>query len=372
MNRKIGYKVGERFFESKLTALEHAGGDINQLQLYFMDDVWDQLDWAQEPKQSWHELLDQAVIRIRSSYQKVSLFFSAGYDSITILNSFLRNNLAIDELILYGREWDDYQIEESKMAYQYSLMLKNTVWPNLKITHFYRTTDHTVQFYRNLKNKWAHYNPGLLQFTKEFDLFDQFTGQVVNTVHNDNHIHIFGMDKPRLDLYQGKWYAIQIDTLSKYMTTRNTHAFYWSAEDPLINLKQTWMMVNWMEENFDVTHEMVHQLQNMSLGPLIYEQWNRQGIGRDPVPTAHARYGTGVKTSRSGGIIDNESSKLRQIVEKINPDVVKTWAHGIAELRESFPDAWDEDKGLKTVISKRWYIKDYEPKFRLKQQIIEK
>lgn len=373
MNKKIGFRVGERFFENKLSALQHAGGDIDKLELYFMDEVWDQLDWTQEPKQSWHELLDQAANRIRSNYQHVALFFSAGYDSLTILNTFNRNNLLLDEVILFAREWDDLQIEESKVAYQYSLMLKNTVWPNLKITHYYRTPEHTIQYYSNFKDNWSDGSRGdLLQFTKEPDMFGNFTGQIINDIHKHTHIYIYGMDKPRVDFYQGKWYSMQVDTLTRYMSNRSGHAFYWSVEDPLIYLKQTWMMINWLEENFDVTHEMVHQLQSINSGPLIYEQWNRFGLGRDPVPTAHARYGTGVKKSRSGGYIDVESSRLRQIVEKTNPNIVKTWANGINELRESFSSAWDESKGLKTVISKKRYVKDYEPKFRLKQQMLGK
>jgi hypothetical protein len=100
-----GYIVDGIFHHSKINALQAASGDISRLKLYFHDDNWRHVDWTSEPSESWQSLVDRKCHQLRNKYQTLTLFFSGGYDSITILNGFIRNNLKIEELIIWERPW---------------------------------------------------------------------------------------------------------------------------------------------------------------------------------------------------------------------------------------------------------------------------
>ncbi len=78
------------------------------LRLKSLDDVVFELDsrfenarWDIEPEQTIQELHRLRAEQIRQSYDYVVLYFSGGADSITVLNSFINNNIAIDEIVVY-------------------------------------------------------------------------------------------------------------------------------------------------------------------------------------------------------------------------------------------------------------------------------
>jgi len=78
------------------------------LRLKSLDDVVFELDsrfetarWDVEPDHTIQELHRQRAEQIRQSYDYVILYFSGGADSITVLNSFINNNIPIDEIVVY-------------------------------------------------------------------------------------------------------------------------------------------------------------------------------------------------------------------------------------------------------------------------------
>lgn len=103
-NHKGLYKVGNKAFTNKLEAclaLNNIPGD-HQIHWDYHDDVYKRAQWLHEPPVSIDELYKQRAIQLREQYDHLVLFYSGGADSHTILQTFINNNIKIDEVFVYG------------------------------------------------------------------------------------------------------------------------------------------------------------------------------------------------------------------------------------------------------------------------------
>jgi hypothetical protein len=57
------------------------------------------IDWTVEPLETFKDLCKEYAQYIRDNYDYVILYYSGGSDSTTILNTFLDNNIKIDEIV---------------------------------------------------------------------------------------------------------------------------------------------------------------------------------------------------------------------------------------------------------------------------------
>lgn len=92
------FQVGDVKTFSKHEAFLHAKHDWSKVQFIYNDDVFSQYDWTQEPTEDLYTLFDERAKQLRSQYDYVVLLYSSGSDSQTVLDTFLRNNLRVDEL----------------------------------------------------------------------------------------------------------------------------------------------------------------------------------------------------------------------------------------------------------------------------------
>ena len=58
---------------------------------------------SKEPKESWEELLRQRALQIRQHYDYVRLWYSGGADSHTVLLTYLKNKIPLDEIVMIRR-----------------------------------------------------------------------------------------------------------------------------------------------------------------------------------------------------------------------------------------------------------------------------
>lgn len=54
-----------------------------------------------EPSETWEELLKERAQQLRDELPKVNIAFSGGADSYTMLNSFVKNNIRVDKVIMF-------------------------------------------------------------------------------------------------------------------------------------------------------------------------------------------------------------------------------------------------------------------------------
>ena len=117
------YKVGDFKTYSKIEAIELHRVTGTHPHWYFNEDVFLDYNWAVEPTESLDELYARRAHTIREKYDYVVIFYSGGADSDNIVNTFIRNNIKIDEIATYTYSSADsdpnsfFNSELSKVAY---------------------------------------------------------------------------------------------------------------------------------------------------------------------------------------------------------------------------------------------------------------
>ena len=71
------------------------------LRLWFHDELFSKINWTQEPIDTLENLYIARAKQLREQYDYLILQFSGGSDSSQVLQTFLRNNIFLDEIRSY-------------------------------------------------------------------------------------------------------------------------------------------------------------------------------------------------------------------------------------------------------------------------------
>ena len=94
------YRVGFKKFYNKTQALlEHKRTGF-VIEWNFNNSVYSKFDWTMPIEESLNSLYHRRAQQLRNSYDHLILYFSGGADSANILNSFLENNIFLDEIVM--------------------------------------------------------------------------------------------------------------------------------------------------------------------------------------------------------------------------------------------------------------------------------
>jgi len=67
----------------------------------FNDPNWvGNIDWTFEPPESWDTLCKERALQLKDELGEIILAFSGGSDSVLVLNTFLKHNIPIDEVVM--------------------------------------------------------------------------------------------------------------------------------------------------------------------------------------------------------------------------------------------------------------------------------
>lgn len=116
------YKVGQFKTYSKLEAIELHGKTGQHPEWKFNELEFSLYNWKVEPSQSLEELYRNRAQQIRDKYDYLVLFFSGGSDSTNILDTFINNNIKLDECATFWAYKGDgsldshFSTEPSKVA----------------------------------------------------------------------------------------------------------------------------------------------------------------------------------------------------------------------------------------------------------------
>lgn len=92
------YLVGDKQYSNKIDAINEANKTLADIEWHFYSQ-FDTIDWTIEPEPSLEELYKNRAIQLRNKYKYLVLFFSGGSDSVNMLETFLANNIKVDEVI---------------------------------------------------------------------------------------------------------------------------------------------------------------------------------------------------------------------------------------------------------------------------------
>jgi len=373
-DNSIYYEVAGKKTHSKFEATMWANGNLDLIKFYYMDKIWESLDWTIEPKESIESMMTRRCVQLRSQHDWVCLWYSGGYDSETILNYFVKNKLRIDELLIYDRDYLDKdtlayqeQITEAKFATDQAITIKNNFYPNLKITHVTWRKKDLLDYYKKHSKDWV-YRPGAQSSFTKTDrayLFN-FNDQLKDIANQLGRVDIDGREKPRLWISNGQWYCTTLDMLNEYGINSPCNAFYSTSELPEIEVKQAWLMINWLESlPYSDSSELeifLHKLQSHRAGANDYNKWNL-ALGRSPVlaPIAY-QGGAGMKNWQSGDIQHTrESHALVNELQKNKNKIYESYAGNVEDFKRQYPSLFNSQNEIVPIWSKKYFVKKVEP-----------
>lgn len=101
------YRVGDLRTYSKLEAIELHEKTGHHPHWCFNEAAFDSYDWRIEPDTSLQEFYRRRAQHIRDQYDYLVLFFSGGSDSTNILDTFVNNNIKLDECASFWAQGAD-------------------------------------------------------------------------------------------------------------------------------------------------------------------------------------------------------------------------------------------------------------------------
>lgn len=149
--RNSGYwQVNGKCFFEKIECLQYASKIKNyNITYHFFDKEFESLDWSSEQIYNLDELYRRRAQQIRDKYKYVMVAFSGGADSRNLLNTFLENNIPIEEIVSYypiqasaklTDKFDSSDKSATNAIFEYYLACQPTLqeiskkYPNIKIT----------------------------------------------------------------------------------------------------------------------------------------------------------------------------------------------------------------------------------------------
>jgi len=357
------YTIDNQKIYSKIKAIELANGDMSRIEFNWMPDTWNAIDWTKEPLLSWDELVRIRCQQIRDKHKHIALWYSGGYDSQTILDAFIKNNILLDEILIYDRR-DFFSDPEAAVSITNANLVKLQHYPNLRINVIRVKPDNLVNLYKKLGTDWI-YHPGCsLKLGKTSRYFStNVNGEFLKNIDLSDRADIMGVDKAKVLLRDNKWYGFCPDGSVVDFIGSKQENFYISSELPELHIKQCYMTIRWFESLNELNEDLVHDVQgrNRTLGgphEKYYQAWNI-GMGRSYLYHGHevSKHGAAKLFHISNSELSPDAASYYKHIKNNDKQVYSIYTRGLLQARQ-FDTGTSGSLADRTLISKQYYIKD--------------
>jgi hypothetical protein len=363
------FQVGDSKTFNKFEAIKWANGDVSKIHLYFLDDVWDNLDVSVEPKETWSQLMRERCFQLRDQYKTMAIAYSGGYDSQTILDHCIINNIRVDEIVTLTMNyfWDKakWQQPEGKSGPILAQWYKENVYPNLKISIIDRDVDYLEKIYNQADDGWLFNNNHEIGFLKNHRAMPlEYSNSGARIIDQSHKVILDGHEKPRLVIKDGWWHMAYPDLLLQFSINSPYESFFLSRDMPKLHLKQVHMMINWVESFPLNSINEVHELLSKCHGPApdnwVYYSWN-MAVGRSMVKhwNSFDCFSSGKKGNQPTGMFDTLNKYFFEVHWNTMKSSIQKWNRTASNFIASYPDAF-ENQQQKTIWTKHYPIKPVE------------
>jgi hypothetical protein len=259
----FGYYIANGIkYVSKIDAILSLPKNNYDIKWIFFDNQFEKFNWLKEPRESLDFLYKNRAQQLRDSYDHLVLCYSGGIDSQQVLESFVRNNIPLDEISFFGSFKNDEklldanssQYIESKekglqnleiqlVAVPYIKQLQKK-WPNLKVDYYDHTDDFIDSYLSDKNHNWISLANNRFSPNRACKQLIHRTNRVGNgyDLKGKKTAYIWGFDKPRIVYKDDAWYLYFIDNILGRNTGQsdntNDEYFYWSPNATKILAKQ--------------------------------------------------------------------------------------------------------------------------------------
>lgn len=270
------YECGGQLFHSKLQAILHDERyqPADGVRFKFNDEIYSQYNWSIEPTETLEQLYLRRAIELREKYDYLVLHFSGGNDSCQILETFVDNNIKIDEIFIRGsiassvkEKNNDPRNSYAEIFFQsvpLAEMVKAQHWPDLKI----RVLDvipYTLKAWADNPNwidshEFNHFTPSVM-WRMDYDELCPDYKQLTDAGLTIGHIT--GIEKPGIAYENGKYIVRFLDKLIAHHMPKSRRdnqmplyiePFFWSKSTAPLIIKQAHAIKNHIKKhNLDPT-----------------------------------------------------------------------------------------------------------------------
>jgi|TARA_R110000868_G_scaffold92162_2_gene255736 hypothetical protein len=348
-----GYQVGDRFFTYLIDAGDYAVRTNQRVVYNFHDEVFSKIDWRQRIDVNLPTLYAERARQIRDTYDYVIITYSGGADSQNVLDTFLNNDIRIDEIVI----WHDKDITHTdnnrtnREALGVALKRAERIVaerPEIRL-RILGSMDTVNAFHANkdfdaklqINQPWGGIMvPQRRGYWK--NLVDDYR-KLVDL--NKKVAVVWGYDRPTVifDKVQNKFFTYFEDRAQGYLPTAldlpiDNVLFYWSEQVPLIPVKMAQVIVDKLRE-IPVGFQDPYLRYYRQIGNGDFqESHNGNKISRTLVN--NWIYPTWDPTTFTEGkclgnfFINNELDYW--VTDRCNEDAVRTWARNLRNYRDQF------------------------------------
>ena len=294
MNNDLGhYFVNGKKYSNKIQAILDAQQTLSEVTWNFHCEIFDKVNWQQEPNLSLDEFYKIRAQQIRDTHDYVIVMCSGGADSTNVVKSFLNNNIHVDEVIgsapmegLKNWNWNnkDTSANNTMSETKYALFpLMDEIaakYPKVKVT----LNDFFQDLINSKTDEWLYKCPDWINsaVVGKGDL-NKFK-YLKNLAEQGKRIAVvWGCDKPilRYDALGNVYTMISdlgvnnvVQPFDQDYPNVDPILFYWGPELPELLVKQS-----------HVVAKFIHTNENRWLSELVKEVshvkfWNEKNIDR--------------------------------------------------------------------------------------------
>ena len=316
MNKKLGYySCNGLEFDSKIKACIYSSQVNKPLDWHFNDEEFKKYNWTNEPIETLDQLYDKRSREIREKYDYIILSYSGGSDSNNILESFIRQGLLIDEIVVnHMSKANKLSVLNTNVTSNWNagaefelqtiprLQYIKNVSPNTKIT----VLDLSDNVFDTLKSagdaSWVESRREPLNVSGATRYNYIYFNEVRKQFDRSKSIGlVLGIEKPRTYIKQNQFYmlfsdksaniASAADHLHEY-DNATVEYFYWDPTAIPIMCKQAHVIKKWLESfpqykplwtpvvrtDLFTKHRLIHERMYRTI---IYTTWNNNWFQAD-------------------------------------------------------------------------------------------
>lgn len=372
------YRVGDINCYSKLQAIElHAKTGIHP-HWDFNETVFNTYDWTVEPAEPLLELYRRRAQQIRDQYDYVIVIYSGGADSETVLQSFVDNDIRVDEVASYV----NYEATGEKTSYLNQEIFENAVPRIQKLRDTQPWIKHTLIDLAKLQIDY--FNSAEAKFDWIYNINMMFNSNCVsreslalkipewaNIIHQGKKLAlVWGYDKPRVYCdSDNRFYMRFIDIFDSGPTVKSfsgslpykDELFFWSPACVQLLIKQGHVIKNFLRKNFTKSHFVSDQKSDLAYITSSNKKHWLSVNGVHSLIYPNYKLGTISTPKPASTIISPRDTWFFNLGHASDP--LNVWKMGIEKIWQTVPDYWKNNPselsaGFKGCWSPKYYLEN--------------